>query len=79
MNYSKYCNKNIECLKAVRGRKLGIFNPLVITRVQIQSHRNKNQMNRRSIRFNMNFSSSFSFLFFIFFSLFSSFVREEVF
>ena len=29
MNFSKYCNKKIECLKAVRGNKLGIFDPLV--------------------------------------------------
>ena len=31
-------------LKAIRGRKLGIFNPLVITRVQLQRHMNRNQM-----------------------------------
>ena len=29
MNFSKYYNKKIECLKAVRGIKLGIFDPLV--------------------------------------------------
>ena len=28
MNFSKYCNKKIECLKGVRGNKLGIFDPL---------------------------------------------------
>ena len=29
MNLSKYCNKKIECLKAVRGIKVEIFDPLV--------------------------------------------------
>ena len=30
MNFAKYCNKKIECLKVVRGIKLGISDPLVI-------------------------------------------------
>ena len=37
MNYSKYCNKTI-------GMKLGIFNPLGITRVQLQDHMNRKQV-----------------------------------
>ena len=28
MNFFRYCNKKIECLKAVHGIKLGIYDPL---------------------------------------------------
>ena len=71
MNYSKYCNKNI-------GMKLGIFNPLGITRVQLQSHRNRKQVIWRSNGFNIEFSSPFSFLSFLLFSLLCSCIfREE--
>ena len=60
MNYSKYWNKNI-------GMKLGIFDPLGITRVQLQDHRNRKQVIWRSNGFNMNFLLLFlSFLFFFF-------------
>ena len=71
MNYSKYCNKNI-------GMKLGIFNPLGITRVQLQDHGDRKQVIWRSNGFNMIFLLHFlPFLFFFLSALFLNVFRED--